>query len=70
MRDLLQRDREKAMLWIWRAEGTAGAPPQRPRRRRVETVPERMKQTEARNGRKKIAQGKRRENERRPGLTK
>jgi len=42
MRDLLQRDREKAMLWIWRAEGTAGAPPQRPRRRRVETVPERQ----------------------------
>src|SRR3970040_383937 len=29
-----------------------------------------MKQTEARNGRKKIAQGKRRENERRPGFNK
>jgi hypothetical protein len=36
----------------------------------METVPEQMKQTEARNGRKKIAQGKQRENERRPGLTK
>jgi hypothetical protein len=31
---------------------------------------EKMKQTTARNGRKKIAQGKRRENERRPGFTK
>jgi molybdopterin-binding protein len=31
---------------------------------------EKMKQTEARNGRKKIAQGKRRENERRPGFNK
>jgi hypothetical protein len=29
-----------------------------------------MKQTAARNGRKKIAQGKRRENERRPGFNK
>jgi hypothetical protein len=31
---------------------------------------EKMKQTAARNGRKKMAQGKRRENERRPGFTK
>ena len=29
---------------------------------------EKMKQTKARNGRKKIAQGERRENERSPGL--
>ena len=37
------------------------------RERGVTLIPQRTKQTEARNGRKKIAQGKRCENERRPG---
>jgi hypothetical protein len=40
--------------------GCDGAEPRRERYRGVETVPERMKQTEAQNGRKKITQGKRR----------